>query len=180
MPTPWVVQIAERSQDRLVITEPGYGWIQWALVAAAILFALLGVLVPSARFLLRIFGAQDYAPPTGVQVLGVGMWAMRIVFFLLAIAFAMIGLRLRNSSTSAIFSRPEGTLHLRSGFYRTQRDIPLSTIVEAKVAGDVDRSSVLVVLRSGEAVRLTSISNRSGQHAAAEAINEFLAGKTSR
>ncbi len=149
------IRILENTPARLVAYDPPYQVFGWLFIFCGCFIAALMVFVTVK------------AHPGKIILIG----------YLGALAFGLIGLGALTNDSTVTLSRQTGTLLVESRFYGTHRSgtsIPLTEIQSAVVRSVKNLNRVVLILKSGPEIPLTSATDRNGYAALADAINWFL------
>jgi hypothetical protein len=156
------IQIAERSPSRLVILDPPfYGLGLFLIILGVILLAAAAVLFPAFR---------------------AGRESLWLVLPVAAIPL-VTGAALLTSRSYVVLSHENGLVEIQDesfGKAESKRQIPLQEVRAAAVEPFSNTRRLVLVLQSGGVVPLTSATSRGGHQMAANAINDFLAGRGAR
>jgi hypothetical protein len=155
------IQVVEQTQSRLVVLDPPYYLMGWSFVVLALVLFVLPL----------IFARSNRARTV---TLGRGIFAL---------TFVLVGLGTLGSRTTTTFSREDQTMsvqRVRYAVFRSRTDYPLDSVRSATVETGRNSRRLTVLLNSGGVVLLSSLTDKPGQYAAADAINGFLHVSTHR
>jgi hypothetical protein len=154
MPDPAQLRIIEQSPDHMVAYDPPYVVFGVAFTAFAVVVVLLMIFVTWKT----------------------GWRAVYLVGFLVAIILALIGIGV---GTTASYIRAD-----RTGNVAVEKTVfgapfagpsyPARDVTEAKVETSKNLRRVVLILRNGEVIAITSATDRSGYDDVARAINQVL------
>jgi len=161
----WTIQVVEQSPSRLVIAESAPAWIGGPVLGIGLILVVIAILNPGA-FLMSQMAAR----------------VVRGVLVLAAMPCLLVGWGILKSDMQATFDRPSGllTVERRTFGVRRSAEFRLAEIDRATVEAGRASRRVVVMLKSGAAVRVTSYSNRQGHYGVAKAIHDFLGRPSSR
>ena len=161
----WAIQVVEQSPSRLVIAEPAPAWIGGPVLGIGLILVVVAIFKPGA-FLMSPMAAR----------------VVRGVLALAAMPFLLLGWGILKSDWQATLDRPSGllTVERRTFGARRSAEFRLAEIDRATVEAGRASRRVVVMLKSGAAVRVTGYSNRQGHYGVAKAINDFLGRPPSR
>lgn len=171
----WSLQVVENTPTRLVIVEPPPHWMAGLVAGVGLILLVIAILNPAA-FLMSKMTARMSMPQEGVQIGNLAAQVVRWVLVLAASPFLLLGWGILNSDIRATLDRPSRllTVERRTFGLRRNVEIPLEQLDRATVEAGRTSRRVVVMLKSGAAVRVTGYSNRQGHYAVAKAINDFL------
>ncbi len=152
----WSIQVVEQSPSRLVIAEPAPAWMGGLVLGIGLILVVI-----ASRMAARV---------------------ARGVLVLAATPCLLLGWGILKSDMQATLDRPSGllTVKRRSFGVRRSAEFRLAEIDRATVEAGRASRRVVVLLKSGAAVRVTGYSNRQGHYGVAKAINDFLGRPSSR
>jgi hypothetical protein len=152
---PETIQILERGQSRVVVSDPPY----YTFAAIVIAFAVLLIIVGAVLIL------RTPLPQAGWIVVAV------------ALIPTVVGLYMATSSTLITLAKDDGLMRIQRhswGMRRAEQTVRSADIQRVTVERARNARLLVIVTKSGASIPAGNGSNRQGYYGAAEAINEFL------